>query len=98
LASQRENASAVPAEASAVPHGSSFDNLFGMRTALVLRQGLGFGWDLRESDSTPGSDEHPLEDRLDSGDMRDSPTGSNFREALANELRLRADLRAAGLI
>jgi hypothetical protein len=105
MASHRENASAVPASASVT---SQFEQAFGIRNATILRQGLGFG-SRREREETreremDGAEDtmsdygHDEEDPMIPIDPNDPERSRMLREAYANEARLRADLRAAGLI
>jgi hypothetical protein len=109
LASQRDNSASAAPEPSAADGAfvSQFERTFGIRgmsRSSLFRQGLGFG--SRGSNSTPTIDEEALVgggqepgqgDR--EGDAMMTPDRAQLiAQAIANERRLRHDLRAAGLI
>jgi hypothetical protein len=84
---------------------SQFERVFGLRNALILRQGLELGvrWetnqDRERQDDADSADERSEEDAMMIPiDPTDPERSERVRAALANERRLRVDLQAAGLI
>lgn len=92
----------VPTSSGAPPPGSQFERLFRVPPGELFRQGFGLR---RETDTSSRAEEGALspttagENEFMIHVSPDSPQRARLiREALANERRLHADLRAAGLL
>ncbi|KAJ7368433.1 hypothetical protein DFH08DRAFT_762289 [Mycena albidolilacea] len=98
LASQRDNPGAPPPQQSGGPFMAQFERGFGLRGMTrgdLFRQGLGFGPrhdEQEQGDASPDETEFMIPADTDPERVR------QLEEAIRNERRLHAELRAAGLI
>ncbi|KAJ7929908.1 hypothetical protein B0H13DRAFT_1962448 [Mycena leptocephala] len=98
LASQRENPGAQPPPPSSGPFMTQFERSFslrGMTRSDLFRQGLGFG---ARQDDTAEASADPTETEFMIPADADPERARQMQEAIQNERRLHAELRAAGLI
>ncbi|KAJ7068396.1 hypothetical protein C8F01DRAFT_1118029 [Mycena amicta] len=103
LATQRENPGAAPPPMSAGPFFAHFERGFGLRgisQSDIFRQGFGFGGARVSDDERDGEHHEGNEEETEymiPADV-DPERAQQLQEAIRNERRLHAELRAAGLL